>query len=504
MKNATRAALFLVFISFAYLGCTPEETPTTEIQAPIPTQTLPPSIESFSPQSAFAGEQITILGTGFGQLPIGIQVFFGDVEAQVVSASSTKIVVIVPEGAEEEKIQVKAEGGQAFTDEAFGLILPTIENFSPKSGFVGEQVTLTGTGFSQILPDIQVFFGNVEAQVVSVSSTQIVVVVPEGARDREIELKAGGVQVFTNEAFSVFDFDMYVVGSRVWKNNILLESIDFSFNSFLLNGIQIENNNVYVLGTKGANTLNSQMRTWKNGQPLQIDLDLFSRSLSSDILIEDDDISILGNAVLNGIQRGALWQGNESQSLPIAFLGDTNSEFSAFTNANGTTFIVGRNTFTPSIWVNGTAFSLPLAGNISGRARDIAIANNTTEYIVGEVSSFDTSGQPVIWINRELNSLPLPDGLGVVQITGVVADDKGNYYIVGYVNDNGFFKAIIWKNGIFSFLSNDPFSFAYDVTVFRDDIYVAGSIGGQAVVWKNGEPTYLGAGQARAIAITEK
>ncbi|MEL6305189.1 MAG: IPT/TIG domain-containing protein [Bacteroidota bacterium] len=508
MKNATLAALLLVFISFTYLGCTPEETPVTEVQAPTPTQTVPPTIESFSPQSAFAGEQVTILGTGFGQLPIGIQVFFGDVEAQVVSASSTKIVVIVPEGAEEEKIQVKAEGGQAFTDEAFGLILPTIESFSPKSGFVGEQVTLTGTGFNQILPDIQVFFGDMEAQVISATSTKIVVVVPEGAPDEKIELRAEGVQLFTDEAFSVFDFDMYVVGSQsgvgsqIWKNNMLQEAmIDFSSNSFL-NGIQIVENDIYVLGTN-----NNQIGVWKNQQLLPIELDLFPASFSKDISIEDGDISIVGNVVLNGIQRGALWQGNEPQALPVAFVGDANSKFNAYTKNNGISFIVGSTISDQNaiVWVDNTLFALPEGENNFSSATDIAIANNSTEYIVGTVSSIAVPEQPVVWINRELNVLPIPDILTDIEIKAVAADDNGNYYVVGHGFENGFSKAVIWKNGVFSFLSNtDDFSFANDVTVFRDDIYVVGRIGSQAVVWKNGEPTYLGEGEANAIAIAEK
>ena len=427
MKNATRAFLLLVCISFTYLGCTPEEIPTTEVQAPIPTQTVPPTIESFSPQSAFAGEQVTINGTGFGQLPIGIQVFFGDVEAQVVSASSTKIVVVVPEGAEEEKIQVKAEGGQAFTD----------------------------------------------------------------------------------EAFTVFDFDMYIVGSnaQIWKNNILQESIAIPSNP-ILNGIQSLENDIYLLGTN-----NNQIGVWKNQEPLPIDLDVFSNSSSEDIFVSEMEVAIVGRGVINGTLRGTLWRGSNSQTLPVAFVGEASTEFSAIAINHGSTFIVGRtNVFnssssSPTVWVNNTSFPLPLpiTENKGGKTEDIAIANNGTEYIVGKVFS----NKPIIWINRELNVLPLPGGLTPVfmEITAVTVDENGNYYVIGYVNDSdGVIKAVIWKNGIFSFLSNDidSFSLANDVTVFRDDIYVVGTIGGQAVVWKNGEPTYLGAGRANAIAITEK
>jgi len=425
MKNATRAALFLVCISFAYLGCTPEETPVTEVQAPTPTQTVPPTIESFSPQSAFAGEQVTILGTGFGQLPIGIQVFFGDVEAQVVSASSTKIVVVVPEGAPDKKIQVKAEGGQAFTD----------------------------------------------------------------------------------EAFTVFDYDIYIVGnvtsggSRTWKNNILQEPFDSSFN-MVHNGIQIENDDVYILGTRGISSTNGQIRAWKNQDPLQIDLDLFSRSSSRDIFVEDNgEVSIVGFVNLNGNERGALWQGKET--LPVSYV--DGSVFNAVTKNSGLTFIVGDNNFNPSIWVDSNEFPLPIEGNNFGSAVDITIVNNT-EYIVGIVGDTPALARPAIWINRQLSFLPFPDGLDDFQITTVTVDGDGNYYVVGNSRENGVRNAVIWRNGVFSFIDKSDVTqnSAFDVAIFQGNTYVVGTIGGQAVVWKNGEPTYLGGGIARSIFIVEK
>ncbi|MEL6484622.1 MAG: hypothetical protein AAFP96_07225, partial [Bacteroidota bacterium] len=114
--------------------------------------------------------------------------------------------------------------------------------------------------------------------------------------------------------------------------------------------------------------------------------------------------------------------------------------------------------------------------------------------------------EPAIWINRELNILPFPNDFIDMKITAVAADDNENYYVVGHGFRNGSYKACIWKNGVFSVLSDAGVSssFAFDVTVFRDDVFVAGRIGSPAVVWINGEPAYLSTGQANAIAITEK
>jgi hypothetical protein len=55
---------------------------------------------------------------------------------------------------------------------------PTITNFSPTIGVVGSSVTIYGSGFSAITSNNTVFFGGIEASIVSNTSTEIIVTVP--------------------------------------------------------------------------------------------------------------------------------------------------------------------------------------------------------------------------------------------------------------------------------------------------------------------------------------
>lgn len=67
---------------------------------------------------------------------------------------------------------------------------PIINSFSPNTGFIGSTVTIFGANFDNINPqNNQVYFGAVEAQVVSASFGTIEVIVPVGASTAPISVK---------------------------------------------------------------------------------------------------------------------------------------------------------------------------------------------------------------------------------------------------------------------------------------------------------------------------
>lgn len=73
------------------------------------------------------------------------------------------------------------EGAKSFAASAVTVPAPTILAFSPASGPVGSNVTITGTGFNSTASDNIVHFGGVRAAVSSASSTVLVVMVPKGS-----------------------------------------------------------------------------------------------------------------------------------------------------------------------------------------------------------------------------------------------------------------------------------------------------------------------------------
>jgi gliding motility-associated-like protein len=68
-----------------------------------------------------------------------------------------------------------------FNNASFAQTTPTITSFAPTSGVAGTVVTILGTNFSSTAANNNVFFGATRASVISASTTQLTVLVPNGA-----------------------------------------------------------------------------------------------------------------------------------------------------------------------------------------------------------------------------------------------------------------------------------------------------------------------------------
>ncbi len=87
------------------------------------------------------------------------------------------------------------------TQEGGGTATPTISSFAPTSGAPGATVTITGTNFPAV---VTVTINGLEATVVSVSSTQIVITIPSMAIfTGPITVNTSGGSVISNTNFSV-------------------------------------------------------------------------------------------------------------------------------------------------------------------------------------------------------------------------------------------------------------------------------------------------------------
>ncbi|MGC3947510.1 MAG: IPT/TIG domain-containing protein [Chryseolinea sp.] len=77
---------------------------------------------------------------------------------------------------------------------------PEIVSFSPSVGNYGDQVTITGSNFDDFNA---VFFGGVEATVVSVSPNQLVVTVPAGGESGSITISEGDKRFESASSFTI-------------------------------------------------------------------------------------------------------------------------------------------------------------------------------------------------------------------------------------------------------------------------------------------------------------
>jgi hypothetical protein len=153
----------------------------------IQTDSSPPSaptITSFTPTSGDAGSEVTISGTNLGG---ATQVAFNGTAATTFTVDSqTQIRAAVPAAATTGKISVTTAGGTAMSTNDFSVLhLPHITSFTPTSGPMSTEVTITGTNFTGTT---SVAFNGTVATFISDSATQIRATVPAGATTGKISV----------------------------------------------------------------------------------------------------------------------------------------------------------------------------------------------------------------------------------------------------------------------------------------------------------------------------
>jgi hypothetical protein len=165
-------------------------------------------IAGFTPRSGAVGSLVSIIGSNFDPDPGKNQVRFGGAYAVVTSASSTQLVVTVPQGATSGNITVSTasqpgvSSPSPFTVMASSTPISLI-GFSPSGGGAGTQVTINGSGFGGSAPGNSVYFNGSPAPILSWSDSQIVVAVPNGAMSGSITVSAQGGTASSSTAFTV-------------------------------------------------------------------------------------------------------------------------------------------------------------------------------------------------------------------------------------------------------------------------------------------------------------
>ena len=162
------------------------------------------TVSQFSPESALPGTELVVTGSNFGEEG---RVFFNETEAtDYISRSATEIHVRVPANAASGRIGVINGQEYGFSDAVF-TFLPSasIEGYSVPRAPVGETITITGKNFFDIPQDqvVVTFGGGKVAQIVTYSSTEISVIIPEGAETGAITIQFGDIQTITGPEFTI-------------------------------------------------------------------------------------------------------------------------------------------------------------------------------------------------------------------------------------------------------------------------------------------------------------
>lgn len=163
------------------------------------------TVGSFSPASGLPGTTVKIAGTDFDTEPSGNIVKFNGTVAEVTDASGQELNVIVPKGATTGKITITAHDKTITSATDFTVLELSIASFSPTSAKVGTEVVITGNNFSTEEDGNIVMFGEAVADLVSVSSTQITVTVPQDAETGPISITTAGNSSSSSGSFTVLE-----------------------------------------------------------------------------------------------------------------------------------------------------------------------------------------------------------------------------------------------------------------------------------------------------------
>ena len=235
MKTSIITLLFVGLFSAIFIGCDENE--------PLKIYEYPePIIESFSPSAGLPGAVLVITGKDFGTYKDAVTVFFNELSTeleQILSVEDDMIKVRILDGAQTGKLTLKIWTHVKEIEGVFTVIPGAkIEKVIPEAGDVGDEITLSGENFGNDASLVSVIFGNdVVAEVVSVTDTEIKVIVPEGGKTGAITV-AIGEQVFSSPSFAYpikgLNFEFNVDGeAKGWKttNNSTSEVSNGSFNT---------------------------------------------------------------------------------------------------------------------------------------------------------------------------------------------------------------------------------------------------------------------------------
>ena len=143
------------------------------------------------------GKMVEILGQGFTGTT---GASFNGTAANFKVVSDTFLEAQVPAGATTGLVTVTTPSRTLSSNKPF-RVTPQLLSFSPPSGPVGTQVTITGVSFTQTLG---VGFGNrVPAQFTVNSDTQVTAIVPTGAQSGKIGIQTKGGTAISSGTFTV-------------------------------------------------------------------------------------------------------------------------------------------------------------------------------------------------------------------------------------------------------------------------------------------------------------
>lgn len=173
------------------------------------------TITALKPTNGYVPLTDTIIGTGFSTKINEDSVYYNGLKVTVLSATSTQLVVSLPSQTVTGQVLVKVNGSIAGGPTFTVFSVPSITAISPAHGVATMVDTIFGNNFSATLSQNSVFFNGVQANILAVSSNQLIVTIPQSTTGK-VTVTSGGVNV-TGPIFT-YDNDSVVVSTLAGSN----------------------------------------------------------------------------------------------------------------------------------------------------------------------------------------------------------------------------------------------------------------------------------------------
>lgn len=166
-----------------------------------------PEILNFEPKFGKAGEFIKLYGKNLDCLPYELQIMIGDLETKVISHTSNRIVIEIPDYSivKSDKIRVKLKAYEFEFEDYFEFFGPKIKEFDPVEGIGEVVINIDGSNFSEITHHNIVKIGNQKAEIIEASQNHLKI------KCKNFDVRPGEYSI------SVNSFDLTTYSSKLFK-----------------------------------------------------------------------------------------------------------------------------------------------------------------------------------------------------------------------------------------------------------------------------------------------
>ena len=368
----------LVFVIFGFLSCSKDPQPI-----PVPV------INSMSPVAGIPKMVVTITGNNFSKNISENSVSFNGVPAIIDSASSSKLVVVVPDGGTTGPVKITTKGGTA-SGQVFRYydvyIVWTETNSNNKN-----VIKVWRNGSVQSLTD-ETSYSDGIAFTVSGEDVYVCGDIFNGTKSLPAYWKNNtayqlGTENGGGTSIDVVGNDVYICGSefngtyfvaKYWKNGTGYVLDDGTYGGSQANAISVVNGDVYV----GGGTTNSNQvyvaTLWKNGIATTIGDGINNSGIGYMQVVGTDIYAVLESSTPNNSSNYvSLWKNGAQTNLSD---GIYNTGATAMTVVGGDVLVTGyefdgSGHEIPVIWENKRTINLT-DGSIPVFTRGIALVGN--------------------------------------------------------------------------------------------------------------------------------